>query len=46
MTSRQAVVDLRQTELRAERLGPLPLINVFLERLELEARLERFVPSS
>jgi transposase len=46
MTSRQAVVDLHQTELRAERLGPLPLVNAFLERLGLEARLERFVPSS
>ena len=31
--------------LQTERLGPLPLINHFLERLELEARLERFVPT-
>lgn len=31
--------------LHTERLGPLPLINYFLERLELEARLERFVPT-
>jgi len=46
MTSRQAPLDLSETELRAERLGPLPLVNAFLERLELEARLERFVPSS
>jgi transposase len=46
MTARQAVVDLSQTELRSERLGPLPLVNAFLERLELEARLERFVPSA
>ncbi len=46
MRERQALVDLSRTELRAERLGPLPLINVFLERLDLEARLERFVPSS
>jgi hypothetical protein len=46
MTSRQAVVDLSQTELRSERLGPLPLVNAFFERLELETRLERFVPSS
>ena len=46
MTSRQAPVDLKQTELRVERLGPLPLVNVFLERLDLESRLERFVPSS
>ena len=46
MTSRQAAVDLKQTELHAERLGPLPLINAFLERLDLEARLERFVASA
>jgi transposase len=32
-------------ELRNERLGPLPLINRFLERLGLEALLERFVPT-
>jgi transposase len=31
--------------LQTERLGPLPLINHFLERLDLEARLERFVPT-
>jgi transposase len=31
--------------LRTERLGPLPLINHFLERLELQAHLERFVPT-
>ena len=31
--------------LRTERLGPLPLINHFLERLELETHLERFVPT-
>jgi transposase len=31
--------------LRSERLGPLPLINHFLERLGLEAILERFVPT-
>ena len=31
--------------LKTERLGPLPLINHFLERLDLEARLERFVPT-
>ena len=38
--------DLTGTRLRSERLGPLPLINVFLERLQLRERLERFVPSS
>lgn len=32
-------------ELNTERLGPLPLINCFIERLQLEALLERFVPS-
>ena len=31
--------------LKTERLGPLPLVNHFLERLDLEARLERFVPT-
>ncbi len=31
--------------LHTERLGPLPLINHFLERLDLEARLKRFVPT-
>jgi transposase len=31
--------------LQTERLGALPLINHFLERLDLEARLERFVPT-
>ena len=46
MTTRQAVADLSRTELRSERLGPLPLVNVFLERLDLEARLERFVPNA
>ena len=46
MTASQGPLDLSQTELRSERLGPLPLVNVFLERLGLEARLERFVPSS
>jgi len=46
MTSCQAPLDLSDTELRAERLGPLPLVNVFLERLDLESRLERFVPSA
>lgn len=31
--------------LSVERLGPLPLINHFLERLALEAHLKRFVPT-
>ena len=37
---------LEGTRLRSERLGPLPLINAFIERLQLDARLDRFVPSS
>jgi transposase len=31
--------------LQTERLGPLPLINHFLQRLDLEASLDRFVPT-
>ena len=34
------------TRLRSERLGPLPLVNAFMDRLQLDARLDRFVPSS
>jgi len=32
-------------DLRTERLGPLPLINAFLDRLGLEEILDRFVPT-
>ena len=32
--------------LHTERLGSLPLINHFLERLDLEARMDRFVPTN
>jgi len=32
--------------LRRERLGPLPVINRFLDRLGLEALLEQFVPTT
>lgn len=32
--------------LRNERLGPLPLINHFLDRLNLESRINRFVPTN
>ena len=47
MTTGQGnVPDLTGTRLRSERLGPLPLINAFLERLQLSERLERFVPSA
>jgi len=39
--------DLAQTlALRTERLGPLPLINHFLDRLGLEALLDGFVPTT
>ena len=31
--------------LRTERLGPLPLINHFIERTGLEGVLDRYVPS-
>src|SRR5680860_1860501 len=34
------------TRLRSERLGPLPVINAFMDRLQLDARLDRFVPST
>ena len=37
---------LAGTRLVCERLGPLPLVNEFLARLDLDARLARFVPSS
>lgn len=33
-------------ELRRERLGPLPVINRFLDRLGLDRLLERFVPTT
>ena len=46
MTTGQGdVPDLTGTRLRSERLGPLPLVNAFLERLQLVERLERFVPT-
>jgi len=32
--------------LHTERLGPLPLVNHFIERIGLESLLERFVPST
>ncbi len=31
---------------RADRLGPLPIVNHFLERLRIESILERFVPTT
>lgn len=36
---------LEGVDLRVERLGPLPLLNHFLDRLGIEALLERFVPT-
>lgn len=46
MRERQAHVRADATlALRSERLGPLPLINHFLERLQLADHLERFVPT-
>jgi transposase len=41
------VIQLRPDALalQSERLGALPLINHFLQRLDLEARLDRFVPT-
>jgi len=38
-------VDVAALELTTERLGPLPLINHFIERLGLEALLDRYVPT-
>ena len=46
MTRRQEAILLKdEFRLRTERLGPLPLLNRFLARLDLDARLERFVPT-
>ena len=38
-------MQITSFSLQDERLGPLPLVNHFLDRLELDARLERFVPT-
>lgn len=43
MRRRQDPADLT---LASERLGPLPLIGHFLRRLDLDARLDRFVPTT
>lgn len=46
MESRQVTDWSREAlSLKSERLGPLPLVNHFLDRLGLEALLERFVPT-
>ena len=42
---RRQSLDLADLALSTERQGPLPLINHFLHRLELDARLDRFVPT-
>lgn len=39
MATRRSAFDLE-----TQRLGPLPLLNHFLDRLDLEATLDRFVP--
>jgi len=46
ITCQDPSLSLDALELRSERLGPLPLINRFLDRLGLEAMLERFVPTN
>ena len=45
MQSRQRPPFADALGLRTERLGALPLINHFLDRLQLEAHLEGFVPT-
>lgn len=42
---RRQEVPIDSLGLESRRLGPLPLINHFLERLGLEALLDRFVPT-
>jgi len=42
---RRQTSDLADLSLATERLGPLPLVNHFLSRLDLDARLDRFVPT-
>ncbi|MGI9305270.1 MAG: IS1634 family transposase [Gammaproteobacteria bacterium] len=46
MSKSQVLPSVTALALRTERLGPLPLINHFLERLGLEAVLKRFVPTA
>jgi len=45
MEGRQRRICPEALGLRTERLGALPLVNHFLERLRLEAHLEAFVPT-
>jgi transposase len=39
-------VKVDELGLRSERLGPLPIINHFIHRLDLESILDRFVPTT
>lgn len=43
MSKRQAPPD--DLSLTTERLGPLPLINHFIARIDLDSRMDRFVPT-
>lgn len=45
MPPAQDLVPLSSLSLETRRLGPLPLLNRFLDRLGIEALLERFVPA-
>ena len=42
----ELALGVERLSLRAERLGALPLINHFIERLELERHLDEFVPTT
>ena len=46
MGKRQGRVNVDSLELRSERLGPLPIIYHFIDRLDLESILDRFVPTA
>jgi hypothetical protein len=42
----QRLMNTEALALQSERLGALPLINRFLERLGLQTHLDRFVPTT
>lgn len=46
LAARQASVPVASLGLSSQRLGALPIVNCFLERLGLDGLLERFVPTS
>jgi hypothetical protein len=47
MTKRQGQgVLVDELGLRSERLGPLPIINHFIDRIDLDCILDRFVPTT